>query len=755
MRIDMSRLFLTALFALFLSACKTVTVTNPVADQVYTTAPAIQLTFPKGKPDPLVVTLNDNDITSLLTITDAGASATAAAITPFLLDGDNFLRVTKPTTPTVKFVYDISGPMVHITKVTEGSSLNVQGYVEDPSGVKTVTVNSANVSLGSGNTFNVNVTNGSYVTFVSTDNNNYVRTQKFARPSVTASNSVSLRVNRDGIDFLTEEVETMLEGESLGALLAGMNPIKTGSVLFVANYSINANDADLETADLNLAVKSSGDGSFDVTGSMTGIWADFSVIIDWLLLPDTSIDGTATVDSASFSANAKVTAASGKVNVAISNLSLDLSTIRTDINNFPDWLVSPLYDAFEWLFEWILADQLEQILPEKMSEFLDAFPNSLLIEINGSQLKPEILPSSISSPNNGINIGLGARLYNLTTTGPVVVGSPWKETGNAPAASNVSPSGVEKDVGVVLSSNVVNQALSAATASGMLNISLSEDDIPGLGDVDGVDPSEHVLVRLIPSSAPTLELIKASNGLGIFRMHDVYLGLDATIDGTGDLKLVMGATIDVEATADLGVTDGNALAIEFVGTPRIKVRDIDDASALVLSETLAQAFMDELTPMVLPVVMSAVGAIPLPTFEGYGLNVGDIWVTDSTANFVGVVADLVKASVTAASPAPTTVATVQNASASTKSGLYSAAASTAVQVTDKAVTIALDGYNPSEGNLQYRYSVDGAPFSLWKERDSLKLYGLKAGLHEVTVCSRTALLVEDPDCSTVSVSVSK
>ena len=31
------------------------------------------------------------------------------------------------------------------------------------------------------------------------------------------------------------------------------------------------------------------------------------------------------------------------------------------------------------------------------------------------------------------------------------------------------------------------------------------------------------------------------------------------------MKLVMGATIDVEAKADLGVTNGNALAVEFAG----------------------------------------------------------------------------------------------------------------------------------------------------------------------------------------------
>ncbi len=125
MRIDVRHLFMVTLFALFLTACKSVTVTNPTAGTVYLTAPEVQLSFPKGKPDVLTVSLNDRDITSLLTVTSTGATASVGSIASYLRDGENFLRVTNPVTPTVKFIYDISGPMVHITKVTEGSQLNI------------------------------------------------------------------------------------------------------------------------------------------------------------------------------------------------------------------------------------------------------------------------------------------------------------------------------------------------------------------------------------------------------------------------------------------------------------------------------------------------------------------------------------------------------------------------------------------------------------------------------------------------------
>ncbi len=755
MRIDTRRLFLVTLFAFFLSACKTVTVTNPVAGTVYTTAPTVQLTFPKGQPDVLKVTLNDRDITSLLSVTTTGATASGAAITSYLQDGDNFLRVTTPATPTVKFIYDMSGPMVHVTKVTEGSTLTLQGYVEDPSGVKSVTVNGTAMTLGAGNTFNMSIANASYVTFVSTDNINKVRTQKFARPSVNVADSISLRINRNGLDFITEEVENVLESAALGRLLAGMNPMKKECLLGNC-YEINVNDASLDTAELNLAIQSAGDGTLGVSGSMTGVWADYALVIDPLIGWTSTIDGEATASTANFTATAKVGVASGnKVNVSISNLSLSLGTLSANVGILPSWLVSPFLNAFKGIVEWILAEQLKQILPAKMAEMVDTFPSSLLIEFNGAQLKPAILPSIIATPNNGMNISLGARLSNVTTTGPKVVGSVWKDMGVVPTATNVSPKGVTKDIGIVMSQNMINQALAAATASGMLNISLTENDLPGLGDTGGVNATDNLRVRLIPASAPTLELVKSTKGLATFRMQDLYLALDATVDSTNTLKLVMGATIDVEATADLGVVDNNALAIEFVGTPRVKIRSIDKASTLILSESLAQAFMDELTPKVLPVVMGMLGAIPLPSFEGYGLSLGEIWVTDANANFIGIVASMVKSSVTASAPAPSTSAYVQNGTVATTSGLTSLAAASAVQVSGDVVTIMLDGYNPSAGNLQYRYSLDGAFFTPWKERDSIKLYGLRAGLHTIMVCARTALLVEDPNCSSLSFYVTK
>ncbi|CBL47345.1 hypothetical protein HDN1F_37620 [gamma proteobacterium HdN1] len=755
MRIDVRNLFLVTLFAVFLTACKAVTVTNPVGGEVYTTPPDIALSFTKGQPATLKITLNDQDITSLFVIQAEGALAAGASIADYLVDGENFLRVVTPATPTVKFLYDAAGPVVHITQVTEGSTLVVRGYAEDPSGVQSVQVNGSAVSLNASNQFEAQVANANFITFTATDRIGRVRVQKFARPTVSVANSLSVRVSSAGLNFIKGELESLLKTSALGGLLKGMNPLKEECILGSC-YRINVNDATIADNKLNLAVKNSADGRLDVSGTLSGFWADAEVRLDPLIGWTTRIPVAASVDKITFSTTAKVSVGAGnQLKVSLENLSLSLGKLSADVSILPSWLVDPFLNAFKGIVVWILEGQLKAILPAKMAEMVDTFPRNIVIDINGNQISPEILPASIATPENGLVIGLGARINAITHKGPAIVGYPWKEIAAVPAASNVSPKGAVRDIGIVISQNMINQALAAVTTSGMLTVSMTDKDIPGLKDINGAGSAESVRVRLNAASAPSLELVKSSRGLATFRMHDVYLGLDAAIDKKGTMRTVMGATVDIEATANLGMTDQNALSVEFAGSPRIKIRAMDPASTLVLGNNLAQSFINELTPKVVPVVLGMIGAIPLPSFEGYNLSVGEIWVTDESANYIGLVASMIRAQGKAARAAPHLSAYVENGTTASVSGVRSARAANAVTVEGNVVTIALNGYNPdlAAGDLQYRYRVDGAPFSVWRERESIELYGLNAGLHTIEICARTAQLVPSDECATVHVQI--
>ena len=47
-----------------------------------------------------------------------------------------------------------------------------------------------------------------------------------------------------------------------------------------------------------------------------------------------------------------------------------------------------------------------------------------------------------------------------------------------------------------------------------------------------------------------------------------------------------------------------------------------------------------------------------------------------------------------------------------------------------SVTILVDGDNPEEGSLEYRYRVNGGPWTIWKQRTSIELTYLAAGVNK-------------------------
>ncbi|MBV1921146.1 MAG: hypothetical protein KUG73_10730 [Pseudomonadales bacterium] len=739
MRSEFNRFFLYAFMAIFLSACgsASVSVDNPVDGNVYTEIPAIELSFTKGIPDPFEVSLNGQDITSQFALTETGGSASAASIESFIVSGDNLLKVLQPELDTVTFNYDNVGPAVHVTNVVDGVTLVVTGYATDASGVVSVSANGSAITLDADNKFTANIAAADYIDFVAEDTVGYISSSNYADDSVVMEDSMAVRINSNGLDFLISEITTLLEGEAIGDM------IPSGSLynldVFVAEFDIYVDGASLGGADVDLVVTGAG-GNFNLLGDFTNINADFRVKIDWPWpIPNSTISGSGTIDRARFDGDVGVSANNGVVSVNLANLDLDLDKIRTDISSFPDWLLTPFYELFEGLFGNLFGGLIEDLVPDLIAGFLDTFLADLEITLGDSTIKPLVLAQSVTSPNAGVDIVLDSHITAVTTTGPKNIGSAFGSDAAIPAPTTTTPGGLEKDIGVIVSENTLNQALTAVTEAGLLNLSIGAQELPEIG---GIDPDAgNIRINITPTSAPSIDLVSdLAAGLGKLTWNDFALEIESYDDTTGEWTLYVGVIMNVGVTADLGITDDNAIAFEVVGLPSVEVLDIDLGS-FILSANVVNDLIEEYFPVVLPGILNSIAAIPLPSFGGYGLNLGDLWIADVNANFVALAGDLVTDAARAEATASRTFASVGGVQATGMFGLGTAVSSGDV------VTIDVSG---SEDGMAYRYSVDGAPFGLWKNRTEVNLYGLRAGDHEVTVCSRNAMMVVDTDCDVVT-----
>lgn len=630
------RLLLALSFAFILAGCDaTISIDSPVKNEKYSSPPPIELSFIEGIPSDLQVEINGHDITSDLSINSSGATAPGSVMLPYLKDGNNKLAVVSPESVSVTFQFDLSAPAVHIIDVNDGGGLTVGGYVSG--GLQDLSFNGKSVHVDGSGRFSANISDADFVDVVSVGHTGNTAEATYARPRVELDNALAVRVTGNAVDFMETEVARLLSGSNLGDLLLVMNPLKTDSILG-NSYTVNATSASMGTPQVNLEIV--GDRRFFITGNMPEINVGLEVEIDPLIGWDFSVTGDVGANNSSFESYASITVRNGQIVLDIDDLSIDLTGIQTDIDNFPDWLISPIINLFEGLIERILANEIEKILPGKVTQFLEIMPENLILAIDGKEIKPDILPESIDTVGDNIDIEIGSHIYSLESNGNTALGSLYVETGPLPSPTHVTPSGQARDVGVVMSVNMLNQAMVAAFEAGILNMTVNQSDIPELANLGNGQGTFRV--RMLPASPPELRLVSSGSALGRCTMRDVTLRFETKPAGESNYTLFFGTTVDVEAFADLNVTPENdALVIEFSGVPEVEILDIDDSGVIDSGEAIIRGLVKRFTPMVLPYVMNEVGAIPIPAFEGYTMKVADIWVMDDKAHFVALAADLI------------------------------------------------------------------------------------------------------------------
>lgn len=667
---------------------------SPEKDQVYTLYPDIELTFSKGAPADLTVTLNDQDITEYFDVQSTGAVAGGNDVGEFYRNGKNKLVASGGGNfDAVTFIVDLSGPTVHFTEVRRqnddsrlfgglidkivditvevideivngegvpgGNSvvehfeikgdILVKGFVEDPSGVDRLEINGMELALTETDgevRFEGTIADAQVFDVTARDANGSERRCQYANPKVSLQNALGVKVDAGALDFLEAEAAYQMSGDKLSDLIISMNPLQSGKIIG-NSYQINAQSVQMGTPNFDMEIL--GEEGLRIQGNLPEMMVDIKVRINPIWpLPSFSVTGKVGARNVHFNSIADIDVQNGKIMVVIDQLHLDLQGMFHDIKNFPDWLIRPVTGLFERLIERILANQVKTILPVKVSDFINVFPESLIFDIMGKKIKPFIVPSDFSTDMSGIYFDMGTLIYSLEENTIDAIGSLYADAPPLPPAESVTPAGQRKDVGVVVSANMINQALSAAYEAGIMHMSVSQADIPELAQLGSGQDSFRV--RLEPASPPEIQLIKSETTLGRFTMRDVTLNFDVKAPGESDFTLFFGTTVDVTASADINANPENdALVVTFDGVPQIIIRDINDSGMISIGdwgEAAIEDAVNQFTALVLPFVMDQIGAIPIPTIAGanmaqYTMRVSDIWVMDDAGHYLGFAGDLV------------------------------------------------------------------------------------------------------------------
>ncbi|MEC8444555.1 MAG: hypothetical protein VXZ05_10140 [Pseudomonadota bacterium] len=763
---------LVLLTSLFLIACRT-EIVSPEADVLYGDSDFdVEIAFPENAKGPRAgglfrIRLNYIDVTEHFVIDKTGAYARASDLEAALREGSNYLRVSGyRNSDDVTFYYDSQGPEIHIT-ATDWDQREVSGYVVETGEIAEFRLNNEDIALTEGNRFTASFDDAPLQTFAAEDSFGRTAERVFAHRDMTHS-GLSARLNQGGFDFLVNVLEQELNNSDLSPFIADMEPVRLLNTLGLFDMSIAFNNVSFDDVDVDLNVLDNEriDTGIAVQNARLGFNLTGRI---GFFIPYNST-GSIRFTQVNSGTDLLMDIENADLALSLSNTSINHTYPVVDFDNtngllnILDALVSAIVAVLAPVFEYLFVEVLEQIIVPVMSDFIRDIPivADVTSPTSGEVVTLRALPQFLDSKDRGVTVDLDTQVRAQSPEGSPAIGSLYSE-GTTPSLGAQTPAGEDFHFGASISDNVINQAMLAALEAGMLNVDITQDlyrhatpegiSVYRVG-ADDIEDSDEIRMRLTPLSPPQLQFNDAEGAAGTLAWYDVALGFDLYKARWGEFRTVFGVTFDLTVPFDINATENGYLSIGIEQMPAIRIHEIDEAGMIQLTPGFVQSTLDYFMPWVMPTVAERLDVVPLPRIYNHTLYMRDFWVAGQHS--LSLAGDLVPIQVTEAASTPATqvqqILTEDVTLERTSLDANGVEVSEQVTVRQGEVVISLDGLNPNaaQGELEYRYRVDGGSWSVWKARDEIRLRRLLAGDHEVEICSRSPLMKREESCPVVT-----
>ena len=778
-------------FLSFLAGCGGDKILSPENGSVSNVAPEFRIQFKSDVPDTFVAEINGVAIDSS-SFTIDGKEAFVQVDINTLLVGDNTFALTDPSDISATFHLDQVGPVIHMLGADGVDPRNVTGYLDDRGGADSISINGVSLPLDEEGKFAGDVGDANIFDAVATDIYGYSTTESYAKLGQSFNPAIAVRVNQQGLDdSLPNAILQLVEALDFNAFIT--NPISescSGAVIADACGKFSINDIDLTSgSDVDIQALSGNKIramihlsrlDMDTTATTFAVCKSFLCGGSGNVFGTINFNGVTTVQNTDISADFIVSINNGDVSVQIVDGTLDVdlpanglqvdidfgaledvpfvgSLLNTVVNGIINGLVGILSSVIVDIADGFLASPISSLLNDLIANVL---PDSVAIPVADTTLNLGFSPEDFSTSSGGFDIILGNSL-TIDSVDPDVLpplGS-FYVTGDAPSPyPATTPGGTGVDLTATVAANLLNQVLTEAYKGGLLNITLDSDDGISIGtigsipdfpiDLDGVT---NLNITVSGEASPSVEVVSqadAADGVVAVNLLDLTLKVNMDFGDGNGLQEVLSTTVDLQSPFDIGVTQDNTLTIGIEAVPVVKVRafrfQLNGVTINSGTDGTISNLLTTLAPQLLPKALDAIGGIPIPAIAGFTLQLADIWNPNATNNaFLSLGGNLVSVAAAAVAPLPLVSAEAVEKNFS----LFE----TVTNAQKRSVTILVDGDNPGNEPLEYRYRVNGGHWTIWKQRTSIELTYLPAGDNVVDVCTRTNMLKED--CTEVPVNV--
>lgn len=781
--------FLIALFTL-LAACESpVTIVSPAKDSVSNEAPEFRIKFADGVPEAFVSSINGVELDPS-TFTVEGKEAFLQIDMAMLQAGDNLFSVASPAERNRTFHLDLVGPVIHILGAEGTDPKSITGYLDDAGGGTSISINGTDLPLDEEGNFAGDIAAASIYNALATDIFGYTTEDAFAALGQSFNPAIAARINQQGLDdSLPNAILQIVESLNFNDFID--NPVSEscgGAVIADACGEFNINDVtltpgsavDISVLDndrLSILIELSR-LDLDTTATTYARCKSFLCGGNGNIFGTLNFSGVTTVQNTDIAAQFIVNINNGEIDVEIvggtldvdlpaNGLSVDIDfgavedvpfvggLLNTVVNGIINGLVGVLASIIVDIADGFLASPISSLINNLIANIL---PDNIAIPVAETTLNLGFSPEDFTTSNGGFDLVL-ANSVSIDAVDPNVLpplGSFYVSGGAPNPYPETTPGGTGVDLTATISANLINQILTEAYKGGLLNITLDDDDGISIGTLASLSGFPIDLVGVTDlsvliqgKSAPAVEVVSQANsadGIVFVSLLDLNLKVLADFDDGNGLQEILDTTIDMQSPFDIGITDDNKLTIGIEATPSVQVQNFTfKLNGVVLdsgSSGLIADLISTIAPQLLPEVLGSIGGIPIPAIEGFTLQLLGIWNPNANNNaFLSLGGNLVAAAATAAAVSPSVSAQVEER--------VTPMFASVTMAEKRSATIVVDGDNPTEEPLEYRYRINGGHWTVWKQRESIQLSYLPGGENNVEVCARTYLKQED--CTSVTI----
>jgi hypothetical protein len=578
-------------------------------------------------------------------------------------------------------------PIINVTApdrgefITDTNNITVQGQVYDEHGaVATFQINGQDVyfdPVTGSFTRNVTLVYGlnTIIFFAQDDSGNetYATISVMYAPTylengVPVVKAFGAHVNPSGLNKLAVIAETFAQ-EAIDDLLNGMTwPM----ILFEETYDFWGieyfwgkawlNKPTLSPVDLNLTTQP---GGIHLTAGVNNVTATGSLEYEVLGIPG-SEDFTITVTGLSIGADLVVWINDGDLEATLTNVTISDYNINIDING------SLFGEALEWLLDLFGTQFINDIIdPLVVDTIMAVVPPLIRLALNQLELNFDFnifdfeyhlynaFSETTFSDQGGTlwlqsNLWYGDGSWNVGPNTPDLPGSIKTDTQPPGFGLYIPGTSTPYDFAVVIGDDILNQVLHVIHRSGFLSLDLDEETMemfgitgfelttgalgvffPGLWAEYGMD--QPVIIKMRPKLPPVFHVNpQKDKGLAT----EIQFG-EFQLQFTTNDEVWAQIALALYIPTDVTISEDQTIDIAF-GEFETYVDLFDIMDGIRANAGFFETFVPTLVDVLVPLLLGSIlEEIPIPSFEGFTLEVNSFQKVGAGLDWMGLYGDLI------------------------------------------------------------------------------------------------------------------